>query len=85
VIVAVENVNPTEAEVTPDAITDPQHLGNITGALGALKSGAANSLCWRRKPRLLLVITGPGLIVMGGAERRGGGIQVYAQMGLDYG
>ena len=54
----VENVNPTEAEVTPDAITDPQPLGDITGALGTLKTGAANSLSWRRKLRLLLVIIG---------------------------
>jgi hypothetical protein len=58
VIVAVEIVNPTEAEVTPDAITDPQHLGDITGALGSLNGGAANSLSWRRKLRLLLVTIG---------------------------
>ena len=81
---AVENVKPAEAEVTPGAITDPQHSGDIAGALGTVKSDAANSLSWRRKLRLLLVTIGRGLIVTGGGERRGR-VQVCAQMGQDYG
>ena len=69
---AVENVNLTEAEVTPDAITDPQHLGDITGAFGTLKSGAANSLSWRRKLRLLLVTIGSWPHRHGGAGNDAG-------------
>ena len=86
VILAVDNVNPAGrgAEVTLDAVTDPQHAGDIAGALGTLKRGAANSPSWRRKIRFLLVIMGPGLIVMGGGNDAGG-VQVYAQMGQDYG
>ncbi|HET9081369.1 MAG TPA: NRAMP family divalent metal transporter [Trebonia sp.] len=59
--------------------------GDITGALGTLKRDAAvDTRSWRRKLRLLLVIVGPGLIVMGGGNDAGG-VQVYAQMGQDYG
>jgi hypothetical protein len=85
-IVAVENVIPPgpDPEVTPTAVNDPQHVGDIVGALGTLKRGTANSRSWRRKLRLLLVIMGPGLIVMGGGNDAGG-VQVYAQMGQDYG
>ena len=84
--VAVENVIPPgpDPEVTPTAVNDPQHVGDIVGALGTLKRGTANSRSWRRKLRLLLVIMGPGLIVMGGGNDAGG-VQVYAQMGQDYG
>jgi Mn2+/Fe2+ NRAMP family transporter len=67
------------------AVLDPQHVGDIEGALGTLKrsdTGAPRS--WRRKLRLLLVIIGPGLIVMGGGNDAGG-VQVYAQMGQDHG
>src|ERR1700678_2678062 len=67
------------------AVLDPQHVGDIVGALGTLKrSETGNTRSWRRKLRLLLVIAGPGLIVMGGGNDAGGG-QVYAQMGQDYG
>jgi len=53
VILAVDKVHPTgpDAEVTPEAITDPQHVGDIVGALGTLKRGAGNSGSWRRKAR----------------------------------
>ena len=83
---AVNNASPTGpgTEATLDAVTDPQHVGDIVGALGTLKRGAANSRSWRRKVRYLLVIMGPGLIVMGGGNDAGG-VQVYAQMGQDYG
>jgi hypothetical protein len=84
VIVAVENVGPTEAEITPDAITDPQRLSDITGALGTLKRSAANSLSWHRKLRLLLVIIGSWLDRHGRRERRGRGPGLR-QMGQDYG
>jgi Mn2+/Fe2+ NRAMP family transporter len=67
------------------AVLDPQHDGDIVGALGTLKrSETGNTRSWRRKLRLLLVIIGPGLIVMGGGNDAGG-VSVYAQMGQDYG
>ena len=67
------------------AVLDPQHAGDIVGALGTLKrSETGSTKSWRRKLRLLLVIMGPGLIVMGGGNDAGG-VSVYAQMGQDYG
>jgi Mn2+/Fe2+ NRAMP family transporter len=67
------------------AVLDPQHVGDIVGALGTLKrSETGNTKSWRRKFRLLLIIAGPGLIVMGGGNDAGG-VSVYAQMGQDYG
>lgn len=70
---------------TGPAVLDPQHVGDIVGALGTLKRGeAGNPRSWRRKLRLLMVIIGPGLIAMGGGNDAGG-VQVYAQMGQDYG
>src|SRR6202167_4068442 len=67
------------------AVLDPQHAGDIVGALGTLKrSETGNTRSWRRKLRLLLIIAGPGLIVMGGGNDAGG-VSVYAQMGQDYG
>lgn len=65
--------------------TSRPDAGDITGALGTLKRGAAvDTRSWRRRLRMLLVIVGPGLIVMGGGNDAGG-VQVYAQLGQDYG
>ena len=67
------------------AVLDPQHVGDIVGAFGTLKqSETAKPKSLRRKLRLLLIIVGPGLIVMGGGNDAGG-VSVYAQMGQDYG
>jgi Mn2+/Fe2+ NRAMP family transporter len=67
------------------AVLDPQHVGDIVGAFGTLKrSETGKTKSWRRKLRLLLIIAGPGLIVMGGGNDAGG-VSVYAQMGQDYG
>jgi len=67
------------------ALLDPQHTGDIVGALGTLsRSETGSTRSWRRKIRLLLIVAGPGLIVMGGGNDAGG-VQVYAQMGQDYG
>jgi NRAMP (natural resistance-associated macrophage protein)-like metal ion transporter len=71
-------------EITAGAASDPQHSGDILGAFGTLKHEARNDRSWRRKIRFLLIIMGPGLIVMGGGNDAGG-VQVYAQMGQDYG
>jgi NRAMP (natural resistance-associated macrophage protein)-like metal ion transporter len=87
--VAIDNAGPGEqgpaAGSAGPAVLDPQHTGDIVGALGTLKQGeTGHTRSWRRKLRLLLVIIGPGLIVMGGGNDAGG-VQVYAQMGQDYG
>jgi Mn2+/Fe2+ NRAMP family transporter len=71
-------------EIAAAAANDPQHNGDILGAFGTLKREARNHRSWRRKIRFLLVIMGPGLIVMGGGNDAGG-VEVYAQMGQDYG
>jgi len=86
---AVDSPGTSELDHAPGsdgpAVLDPQHAGDIVGALGTLKrSETGNTRSWRRKLRLLLVIAGPGLIVMGGGNDAGG-VSVYAQMGQDYG
>jgi Mn2+/Fe2+ NRAMP family transporter len=86
--VAIDNTGPAEQNLPPGsagrAVLDPQHVGDIVGALGTLKqSETGNTRSWRRKLRLLLIIIGPGLIAMGGGNDAGG-VQVYAQMGQDY-
>ena len=76
--------SPAPGSVGP-AVRDPQHAGDIVGALGTLKrSETGRTRSWRKKLRTLLIIAGPGLIVMGGGNDAGG-VQVYAQMGQDYG
>ena len=73
------------ARTAGPAVLEPQHDGDIVGALGTLRQGeAGHTRSWRRRLRLLLVIIGPGLIVMGGGNDAGA-VQVYAQMGQDYG
>lgn len=86
---AVDNVGRAEqdtaADATKRAVLDPQHAGDIIGALGTLRqSETGRPQSWRRKLRLLLIIIGPGLIVMGGGNDAGA-VQVYAQLGQDYG
>ncbi len=67
------------------AVPGQQQAGDIVGALGTLERGETpHPRSLRRRLRLLLVIIGPGLIVMGGGNDAGG-VQVYAQMGQDYG
>lgn len=67
------------------AALDSAHTGDIVGAFGRIKrdDGGAFSGRWRRL-RTLLVITGPGLIVMVG-DNDAGGVATYAQAGQDYG
>ncbi len=86
---AIDNSDTSAPEVAPGsdgpAVLDPQHVGDIVGALGTLKrSETGNTKSWKRRLRLFLVIIGPGLIVMGGGNDAGG-VSVYAQMGQDYG
>jgi Mn2+/Fe2+ NRAMP family transporter len=86
---AIDNPDTSAPEIAPGsdgpAVLDPQHAGDIVGALGTLKrSETGNTKSWKRRLRLFLVIIGPGLIVMGGGNDAGG-VSVYAQMGQDYG
>lgn len=64
---------------------DSAHLGDIVGAFGRIghdDSGAFTG--WWRRLRTLMVITGPGLIVMVG-DNDAGGVATYAQAGQNYG
>jgi Mn2+/Fe2+ NRAMP family transporter len=76
-------------DVTPDtsgsAVLDSAHVGDIVGAFGRIgrdATGAGRS--WWQRLRLLMVITGPGLIVMIG-DNDAGGVATYTQAGQNYG
>jgi Mn2+/Fe2+ NRAMP family transporter len=73
------------ADGSGSAVLDSAHVGDIVGALGRIgrdATGAGRSR-WQRL-RLLMVITGPGLIVMVG-DNDAGGVATYAQVGQNYG
>jgi len=80
----------TEHRDTPRAaglqpVLDSAHAGDIVGAFGRIRrddTGATGGR-WRRL-RTLLVIIGPGLIVMVG-DNDAGGVATYAQAGQNYG
>ena len=70
---------------TGTAVLDSAHIGDIVGALGIIgmdETPAGRGLLQRLK--MLLVIMGPGLIVMVG-DNDAGGIATYAQAGQNYG
>ncbi len=64
---------------------DSAHTGDIVGAFGRIPRGdnGVGSGWWRRL-RTLLIITGPGLIVMVG-DNDAGGVATYTQAGQNYG
>lgn len=67
------------------AVLDSAHVGDIVGAFGRIgrdDTGARRSR-WQRL-RTLMVISGPGLIVMVG-DNDAGGVATYAQAGQNYG
>ncbi len=82
-----------EASVTPhvtpvssvSAVLDSAHVGDIVGAFGCIGRDVthAGRSRWQRL-RLLMVISGPGLIVMVG-DNDAGGVATYAQAGQNYG
>jgi Mn2+/Fe2+ NRAMP family transporter len=81
---------PGREAVAPDvvagsAVLDSAHVGDIVGALGTIREQETPSRRspWRRL-RLLLVIMGPGLVVMIG-DNDAGGVSTYAQAGQNYG
>jgi Mn2+/Fe2+ NRAMP family transporter len=67
------------------AVLDSAHTGDIIGAFGRIgrdTTGAGRS--WWQRLRLLMIITGPGLIVMIG-DNDAGGVATYTQAGQNYG
>ncbi len=70
------------AAATP--ASDSAHVGDIVGAFGRIGPDAAPGRSWRQRLRMLLIITGPGLIVMVG-DNDAGGVATYTQAGQNYG
>ena len=67
------------------AVLDSAHTGDIVGAFGRIRRDGTGAFGGRwRHLRTLLVITGPGLIVMVG-DNDAGGVATYAQAGQNYG
>jgi NRAMP (natural resistance-associated macrophage protein)-like metal ion transporter len=67
------------------AVQDSAHVGDILGALGTIDrhDTTEGRSRWQRL-RMLLVIMGPGLIVMVG-DNDAGGVATYSQAGQNYG
>jgi Mn2+/Fe2+ NRAMP family transporter len=66
-------------------VLDEAHVGDIRGALGTISQHAVPPRHpWTRRLLALLVIMGPGLIVMVG-DNDAGGVATYAQAGQNYG
>ncbi|TLH69116.1 manganese transporter [Mycolicibacterium aubagnense] len=64
---------------------DTAHVGDIVGALGTIRTDETRTgrSRWQRL-KMLLVVMGPGLIVMVG-DNDAGGVATYAQAGQNYG
>jgi Mn2+/Fe2+ NRAMP family transporter len=73
------------ADTSGQAVLDSAHVGDIVGAFGRIRRDGTGAIGgpWRRL-RTLMVITGPGLIVMVG-DNDAGGVATYAQAGQNYG
>ncbi|BBU22820.1 NRAMP family divalent metal transporter [Mycobacterium xenopi] len=73
------------ADAARPAVVDAAHVGDIVGAFGRIRRDATGMgrSRWQRL-RALLVIIGPGLIVMVG-DNDAGGVATYAQAGQNYG
>ena len=64
---------------------DSAHVGDIVGAFGRIRRDGTDAFSGRfRRLRTLMVITGPGLIVMVG-DNDAGGVATYTQAGQNYG
>jgi Mn2+/Fe2+ NRAMP family transporter len=76
---------PKEAPEPGQAVLDSAHVGDIVGAFGRIRRDGTDAFSGRfRRLRTLLVITGPGLIVMVG-DNDAGGVATYTQAGQNYG
>jgi Mn2+/Fe2+ NRAMP family transporter len=76
----------TVSTATADnAVLDPEHVGDIRGALGTITRGdVAPRAGVNKKLLTLLAIVGPGLIVMAG-DNDAGAFATYTQAGQNYG
>jgi Mn2+/Fe2+ NRAMP family transporter len=77
----------TGPQVVPNgsAVLDSAHVGDIVGAFGRIQRDTSSTgRSWWQRLRMLLVITGPGLIVMFG-DNDAGGVATYTQAGQNYG
>lgn len=69
----------------PARALDSAPPGDIVGAFGRIGWDATgDGASWWTRLRMLMIITGPGLIVMVG-DNDAGGVATYAQAGQDYG
>ena len=76
---------PHTSAVSGQAVLDSAHTGDIVGAFGRIRRDGSDAFSGRwRRLRTLMVITGPGLIVMVG-DNDAGGVATYAQAGQNYG
>lgn len=71
-------------DVAGQAVLDSAHAGDIVGAFGRIRHDGAGARGRWRRLRTLMVITGPGLIVMVG-DNDAGGVATYSQAGQNYG
>jgi NRAMP (natural resistance-associated macrophage protein)-like metal ion transporter len=79
------NKSARRPSTAPGAVLDTAHVGDIEGAFGTIRVGeTAAGRSWSRRLRMLLVVIGPGLIVMVG-DNDAGGVATYAQAGQNYG
>src|SRR5271168_3165464 len=68
-----------------EAVLDSAHIGDIVGAFGRIRRDGTGAFSGRwRRLRTLMIITGPGLIVMVG-DNDAGGVATYTQAGQNYG
>jgi Mn2+/Fe2+ NRAMP family transporter len=81
------DIKPATDSAAPSAgsaVLDSAHVGDIVGALGRIgRDETPGRSLWQRL-RMLLVIMGPGLIVMVG-DNDAGGVATYSQAGQNYG
>ena len=76
---------PPVPDVCGQAVLDSAHTGDIVGAFGRIRRDGAGAFSGRwRRLRTLMVLSGPGLIVMVG-DNDAGGVATYAQAGQNYG
>ncbi|GAB7143445.1 NRAMP family divalent metal transporter [Mycobacterium riyadhense] len=73
------------APLSGQPVLDSAHAGDIVGAFGRIRRDDPGAISGRwQRLRTLLVIIGPGLIVMVG-DNDAGGVATYAQAGQNYG
>src|SRR6201992_2185036 len=73
------------SDASGQAALDSAHTGDIVGAFGRIRRDGTGAFSGRwRRLRTLMVITGPGLIVMVG-DNDAGGVATYTQAGQNYG